>query len=445
MHLPQDFINLISSILSPSELGNFKAAMSDAPEVSIRANDKFPVASTSLPISTQVPWCNNAFYLSERPNFTLDPLFHAGAYYVQEASSMFLHQVLQQHVDTYSKVLDMCAAPGGKSTLIAQYLNPQTGLLLSNEYVSQRAHILSENITKWGSPHTIVTNNSPEHFEQFPQFFDAILVDAPCSGEGMFRKDEGAIKEWSLDNVHKCVERQRTILHSAYQALAENGVLIYSTCTYNNLENENNVKWMIDEYDMEFLEVSTESSWNIITTEFGYRFMPHKTKGEGLFMAVLRKTTSDGKHYKSKKQKQHPKSMDNLLDWTINFTAPKTILHKDTVHAVENTHYDFICDSLSRLNVYTFGLPLATIKGKHNIPHAALALSKNINRNSFNSTDVDYNTALKFLKTEALYLPDAEQGFLLITYQNVPLGWVKNLGNRCNNNYPSNWRIRMSI
>ncbi len=442
MQLPQDFIELIKPML-PHDWEEFVAALSQSPEVSIRHNSKLAV--DNLPSSEHaVPWCPNAYYLSVRPNFTLDPLFHAGAYYVQEASSMFVFQALKQYVSPSSLILDMCAAPGGKSTLVAQFLS-EDGLLVSNEYVSQRAHILSENIQKWGCPNNVVTNNAPEHFEHYAQMFDTILVDAPCSGEGMFRKDEGAIKEWSLSNVEKCVARQREILHSAYLALAEDGYMIYSTCTYNTKENEENVQWLIDNYDMEYCPLQIEDTWNIIETERGYRFMPHKTKGEGLFLAVLRKAQSSGRYYKVRKNKQAPPKDPTLLKWLNSPNRYETIIHKDVIHAISKDYYALVCDMLSHLNVFSFGVPLATIKGKNHVPNHSLAISKDIKLSEFNTVELYRQTALTYLKTETLMLPGAPLGILLVMHQSLPLGWVKNIGNRCNNMYPSNWRIRMSI
>ena len=275
--------------------------MADEPSVSIRLNSKITDNRLQITDSTSfltphssfltVKWCEQGRYLSERPKFTYDPLFHAGAYYVQEASSMFVWQALSQLVEQDALVLDLCAAPGGKSTAIAQYLS-ENGFLVSNEYVPQRAHVLVENITKWGAPNCVVTNNAPRHFEKLKTRFDAILVDAPCSGEGMFRKDERAREEWSPANVDMCVERQREILESAWKVLKPGGVLIYSTCTFNSHENEEQVQWLIDEMEAEYLPLKIEDDWMITETERGYRFLPHKTRGETYLPGVPVKTSA---------------------------------------------------------------------------------------------------------------------------------------------------------
>ena len=293
--LPAGFIDSVRPLLG-AETDEFLSALDSEPPVSVRLSRKVRSVGgySGVPASWRpVPWCPDGYYLPERPQFTLDPLLHAGAYYVQEASSMFLWQVLVQHAAPDWLVLDMCAAPGGKSTLIGSFLS-ERGFLVCNEFVPQRANILAENISKWGRGNTLVTNNAPAHFGQYGGLFDAVVVDAPCSGEGMFRKDEGAIAEWSPANVAKCVVRQREILSSAWDALKPGGLLVYSTCTYNRMENEENVQWLMAEYGAELLDVATDGSWGVWRTECGCRFMPHRTLGEGLFMAAVRKPGERG-------------------------------------------------------------------------------------------------------------------------------------------------------
>ena len=335
--LPKGFEEMVRSVIGDGEWDAFVEALSDEPSVSVRINAQCTMHNSQCTIHnaqctmnnaqctmhnaqctmhnsqftmhnsqctmhnaqlidgqlstlnsqlSTVKWCEYGRYLSERPKFTYDPMFHAGAYYVQEASSMFVWQALTQLVDKDAVVLDMCAAPGGKSTAIAQYLS-EDGFLVSNEYVPQRAHVLVENITKWGAPNCVVTNNAPRHFEKLKSRFDAILVDAPCSGEGMFRKDERAREEWSPANVEMCVERQREILESAWHVLKPGGVLIYSTCTFNSHENEEQVQWLIDEMGAEYLPIKIGEDWMITETERGYRFLPHKTRGEGLLSVFM--------------------------------------------------------------------------------------------------------------------------------------------------------------
>ena len=215
--------------------------------VSIRLN---PRKSAGLEIidGERVPWCRNGYYLRQRPNFTMDPLFHAGCYYVQEAASMFLDEVLRQHLTPdYSPrtALDLCAAPGGKSTLLRAVL-PEDCVLWSNEPVRLRFNILDENVTKWGYKNHIVTSQYPRDFRKAKQKFDLILCDVPCSGEGMFRKDEATIREWSPQQVEKCWQLQRDIVSDAWASLNAGGIMIYSTCTFNTKENEENIRWMLE-------------------------------------------------------------------------------------------------------------------------------------------------------------------------------------------------------
>ncbi|MDR0872195.1 MAG: rRNA cytosine-C5-methyltransferase [Prevotellaceae bacterium] len=476
MNLPQAFINQIQPILG-AETADFLQALQTESPVSIRLNDKVQSAMTDT-----VKWCETGFYLPERPLFTADPLFHAGAYYVQEASSMFVEQAVKQHINEPVRMLDLCAAPGGKSTHLSSLL-PAGSLLVSNEIIRSRAYILAENLIKWGNANVVVTNNEPKDFSGLQSFFDAVLVDAPCSGEGMFRKDEGAIAEWSPDNVRKCAERQRDILTAVWSALKTDGILIYSTCTYNRAENEENVQWIIRELGAELLQIRIDEAWGITASDFGYRFYPHKTRGEGFFLSVLRKTESphcgldpvsfrhcgldpqtpasfchcglDPQTHRKQGKKgiaghtstalsnqtrndELKNQLKNPNNWTISIDGNKiSALPKDRVEDIDYLR--------KRLNIMHAGIPLAEQKGKDFIPEAALALSKNIDLLQVNTFEADLPTALRFLQREAIETPDAPRGYLLIMYQGLPLGWVKNLGNRANNLYPNEWRIRMRL
>ncbi len=434
---PQDFVQDIKRRFG-TEADNFLQALDSEPPVSIRLNDK-----TTFDYADIVPWCENGRYLAERPSFTADPLFHAGAYYVQEAASMFVEQVVKQYITEPIKMLDLCAAPGGKSTLLSSAL-PSGSLLVSNEYVKNRANILAENMTKWGNENTIVCNNKPSDFAQFPSFFDAILVDAPCSGEGMFRKDETAVSEWSADNVKMCVKRQREILSDVWDALKQDGLLIYSTCTFNEHENEENVRWIADELGAEILRLKTQPDWQITETPEGYHFYPHKTKGEGLFLAVLRKTSASDtfrtKNDRPQKQNKELATLQNWLNGDFVFSTFGT-----RVKAVPTNYANEFSLIEKNLHILASGITVAEQKGKDFIPDISLALSKKINRNSFATCEVDYETAIRFLQKEAIVLPQTEHGYVLLTYKNVAIGFVKNLGNRANNLYPQEWRIRMKI
>ena len=291
MNLPQDFTTYTSTLFGPERWARFLHALNELSPVSVRLNPwkkpvPFPFAS-----ATPVPWCKQAYWLSEHPNFTLDPLFHAGVYYVQEAASLFLDHVLREHVTDSVTALDLCAAPGGKSTLMRAAL-PQGSVLVSNEPDRRRANILLENMLKQGHPDVLVTHNFAHEFATTDLAFDVILTDIPCSGEGLFRRDEGAINEWSLQNVHMCQERQRKILKDIWPCLRTGGLLIYSTCTFNTRENEENVRWLAEELGAEILSVSTKTEWKItgsLLNDFEapvYRFIPGVTKSEGLFKGI---------------------------------------------------------------------------------------------------------------------------------------------------------------
>jgi len=442
MNLPDDFIIRTRPLLK-DQWDNFVEALAKEAPTSIRLNKSKYISEMSM---QKVPWCDTGYYLEQRPQFTFDPLFHMGNYYVQEASSMFITQILKQHASPDARILDLCAAPGGKSTLIADYLNEE-GLLVSNEIIRSRAYILSENITKWGIPNTIVTNNDPLQIGKLKGFFDAILVDAPCSGEGMFRKDEGAIAEWSVDNVKLCKERQQKILADIWPALKEDGILIYSTCTYNTEENEQNVQWIRDELDADILSVETEKEWDItssVTEDVSaYRFFPHKTKGEGFFCAVLKKK---GEEYGLEKTKSKEKNKTVLPSEYQNYIFDKNnfVFYQDKNNwcAFPLKHYDDLQTIKSYLTTISEGICLGEFKGKDFIPHQSLAQSIHLNINAFTHYEADQRTSIAYLRKEPVVLEDMPKGYVLLTYQNKPLGFVKNIGNRANNLYPQEWRIR---
>lgn len=440
MELPKEFIVRTKDIIQ-SEFRSFTQALDAEPPVSIRVNNKIPLK----PSSEQVAWCKFGYYLNKRPLFTADPLFHAGAYYVQEASSMFLQQALEQLVSKDSTVLDLSAAPGGKSTLISQFL-AENGFLVANEIIRSRAHILTENMIKWGNDNVFVSNNAPSDFKKLPGFFDVIVVDAPCSGEGMFRKDKGAVNEWSVQNVMMCATRQKDILTDVWDSLKTDGLLVYSTCTYNRDENEENVKWFENNLGAEFLPLNTDEFPQITASDRGYRFYPHKTQGEGFFLAVLKKTATTHSFRKQKSNKQKNTINSEIIMLRNQLLEPENwviLQENNTISAVRKTHSNKIEILNKILRPMHFGITLAKQKGKDFIPHISLALSKNLNRKKVNSVEIDRNTAIKYLQKESIFLPNSEKGFLLLTYKNTPIGWVKNLGKRSNNLYPNEWKIRM--
>ncbi len=443
MNLPSEFTTFANGFFS-SEYNDFLQALQQESPTSIRLNSAKVQQSLN---EKSVPWANKAYYLRQRPSFTLDPLFHAGCFYAQEASSMFLEQVFKQYVNQPVKVLDLCAAPGGKSTHILSLL-PEGSLLVSNEVIRSRAGILAENITKWGYPNAIVTNNDASDFKQLKHFFDIILIDAPCSGEGMFRKDPEAIRQWSPGNVTLCSERQQRIIADIWTSLKPNGLLIYSTCTYNTKENEENVEWITTTFDAETLPVETKKDWNIATPihPHVYRFFPHKIMGEGFSIAVIKKDEDEErvKITSSKNEKNKPAINSEIKQWLTNSEDFHFLENNRQITAIPHSIlYDYQILK-SKLKIVHAGISLAEIKGKDFIPTQALAFSNYLNKNTFNNVEIDYPTALKYLRKEAIVLSEnTPKGYALLNYKNIPLGFVKNIGNRANNLYPQEWRIRM--
>lgn len=444
--LPLEFIDSMRQQLG-NEAEQLLRALETEPVCSIRLNSKLDVLTFDCD-TDEVPWHLDGYYLSERPPFTLDPLFHAGCYYVQEASSMFIQQALEQYVDTDSVVLDLCAAPGGKSTLISEYLG-KDGLLLSNEVVRQRVFILSENIQKWGNGNTIVTHNTAaEYGERCKHLFDCILVDAPCSGEGMFRKDEQARSEWSLRAVRQCAERQRSILMDVWDALKPGGILLYSTCTFNTEENEKNVEWVAETLGADILPIDYDLSWGITETSAGYHFYPHKTKGEGFFLCALRK--HDNEPYEPFKYKEpkrvrevpHPEFLNEMRTW-LQHPDEWAVRYIDRFATAYPLKYKELIDTLSeKLTCISTGFGLGEERGRGIAPQHSLSMAKEFRREMFPNIALTREQALSYLRTEALNLSDVPLGLLVVTYENVPLGFVKNVGNRQNNLYPNEWRIR---
>lgn len=450
--LPPAFEERMKTMLG-TEAGAFFEALRTPSPVSIRLNpDKsmVPAYGTGDHPARQVEWCGSGLYLNERPIFTLDPCFHGGAYYVQEASSMFLWHVLQQIMPQRPlRVLDLCAAPGGKSTLLASTL-PEGSLLISNEVIRSRASILRENVIKWGRADIVVTNNDPADFSGLSGAFDMILVDAPCSGEGMFRKDERAIEEWSEANLRLCCERQKRILSDTWDCLKPGGFLIYSTCTYNRGENEDILEWMTGE--LEGASVSIEHSFNSITSAeskaFGYRFYPHKTEGEGFFIGVVQKQS--GEEWSARKSRKQEKAKPVLLPAELRerLFQPEQFagyLTENTTGFFPEKHREFITALESSLRLIYKGCEAIEVnKRKIKFQHP-LALYAGLNRERCVVCDTDLNTALTYLKKEDIPVTAPNGEWVLITHRNIAIGWGKSLGSRLNNYYPKEWRIRMKI
>lgn len=448
MALPIDFITRTRALLG-DEYEKLEAALQADVPVSIRINR--PKGTKALETSP-VGWSDTGYYLPERLSFTFDPLFHAGAYYVQEASSMFLEQAIRNFVTEPVRCLDLCAAPGGKSTHLLSTL-PEGSLLVSNEVIRSRSNILAENITKWGNPNNIVINNDPEEIGRLTHLFDVIVTDVPCSGEGMFRKDTDSTGEWSVANVNLCAARQRRIIHDIWDALKPGGLLIYSTCTYNTEEDEDNIHYIIEELGAEALTIPVKEEWQITGAlrhdHPAYRFFPHKTKGEGFFLAALRKAPGETEEIrprnKSKKErgKAAPVLPSVVNDWIEEAGKFRFELINDTIQAIPSAHQEAWQLIAGQCRIVTAGIRIGEIKGKDILPAHSLAMSTSLNREAFTTVEINWEDAVKYLKKEVLLLPEeTKKGYVLVCYNGFPLGFVKHLGNRANNLYPQEWRIR---
>lgn len=445
MKLNDNFEARTRSLFGEERYRRFASALDEEPVVSVRLNDRKPFASFD---GVPVPWAPEGRYLSARPVFTADPLFHAGCYYVQEASSMFLGQVVAQYINGPVRALDLCAAPGGKTTHLLQCL-PDGSLLVANEPMPLRAQVLAENVIKWGASSVVVTKNEPADFAAFKNFYDLIVVDAPCSGEGMFRKDSFAVEQWSESVVKQCAARQKEILSDIWGCLRPGGLLVYSTCTFNAAEDEECVQWITDELGAEPLAVQADADWNITgsLTEADLpvnRFIPGYTRGEGFFLALLRKE-GDAVVAQPRAGKLQPalaKYRNEVAGWLKNADAYDIIMQGDTITALPRTHAAAMLALQQKMRVLHAGIPLAEVKNNKLLPQHQLAMSEALSPTAFSRVDVEREQALAYLHRETLSLPNASIGYLLLTYKGVPIGFVKNVGNRANNLYPAEWRIR---
>lgn len=446
--LPDKFIERIK-LQNYIDSGSLIKALGEPSPVSIRINpakwDRRPVASEP------VPWSSRGFYLDRRPLYTPDPMFHAGCYYPQEASSMFIEQLFRSGLIGQGplRILDLCAAPGGKTTHLSSLAGPEA-LIVANDAIRTRARILAENVTKWGVPNTVVTWNDPSAFSRLEGFFDVILIDAPCSGEGMFR-DSTAVSEWSEDNACHCSLRQRRILMDAWPALKEDGLLVYSTCTFNPSENEENIIWLAGKQNAESIrpdipeyEGITEISLGNIR---GFGFHPGRIKGEGLFISVLRKRESTGnvpKGFRGSKNLRPSKDDLRKAQSLSIFDSAGVLSRGNELFYFPGSvsEYELLAGTLRLVKQ---GTGISTIKGRDYLPSHELALSTGIRANAFPSAELTYEQAVRYLKREELKDVSVPAGWVLVTLQSVILGFVNNIGRRLNNYYPPEWRIRMAV
>ena len=469
MQLRESFRRYLEEAIGEDRARVAFSAFDQPASVAVRIN---PSKAEPLPSVLEnggpVEWSTFGRMLSERPVFTLDPAFHQGRYYVQDSSSMFVgeffrHLLRERFAGCNSasaplKVLDLCAAPGGKTTDLAASLREFCGdnfLLVANEVMKQRVQVLADNVALWGDPNVVVTSDDPADFGGLSEFFDIILTDVPCSGEGMFRKDEEAVAQWSEDNVALCQARQRRILADVWPSLAEGGVLLYSTCTFNRYENDANVEWMIDTLGAEALSPVTDACGKVIRTEYGCSLVPGFVPGEGQYCAAVAKTASEGfisetlrgfPPYAKEKRRQNEKASAVPEGLAGLFATPVSLsVRSDLVIAVPERISELVRLLENCLRVMQKGCAVGTVKGRDLVPSADLALCNALAENAFPRAELTEKEALAFLHKDAVFLPDAPKGIVLVCFEGHALGFVKNLGNRCNNLHPQSRRIRMDI
>ncbi|MFY7945069.1 MAG: methyltransferase RsmF C-terminal domain-like protein [Crocinitomicaceae bacterium] len=440
--LPAKFIDRINRENPNHEI--LLSSLDTESPISIRLNPNKPQVLNHLEFAEKVPWCSTGYYLKSRPKFTLDPLFHAGCYYPQEAGSMYIESVFKSlDLSDSPAVLDLCAAPGGKSTLLAGLLNNQ-GILVSNEVIRSRAYILAENVTKSGYSNCLVSNNDPKDFSTLKGSFDVVLIDAPCSGEGMFRKDLKSRAEWSEENANMCSSRQKRIVMDVWDSLKENGYLIYSTCTFNPDENENNIDWLLNELDCEIVPIPMFKNVIPDSKNYGVYFLPGFTKSEGFYCCVLQKKEKVNLNSKIKLENLSIlKSIDHISSFTKNSSNSVFCNENETIHVSTELTFNFYRQHLKKLKWMKIGVKLGENTKKGFSPDIELALNPSL-INSHNTIEFTEKQALKFLHGDTFEL-EATFGIHLVSFQNQPLGFIKHLGNRFNNLYPKEWRIRMDL
>ena len=423
-------------------------AMKQPAPVSIRWN---PAKLTHPPtLKEPVPWCSTAEYLRERPSFYLDPLWHAGAYYVQEASSMFTGYIIESlSLPNGSRYLDLCAAPGGKSTHIASLLK-EDDLLVANETIASRNNILVENITRWGKDGVVVTQNSPAAFQSLGPWFDCMVVDAPCSGSGLFRKMPEAIQEWSTESVANCAVRKNSILEDILPALQQNGYLIYATCSFSHLENEANVDSICSRFPLESIDIAVPEAWGILrrTTKNGhtcYHFHPDRLEGEGFFVAVMQlRETVPGTVTSNSGQPPIQQADENIVAAVqgIADTGNREVISfKDAYFLLPPRQFYTIAQLHSHLYIKLHGTAIGEMKGKNLVPAHGLAMHPQI---TFNVPDfpLDAASALSYLRKSDIYLDNNYTGWATVSYNGLRLGWIKKIPQRINNYYPMGYRLR---
>lgn len=441
VELPEAFVERVSN--DPFLGDSLLKALNEEQPIAIRINSA--KGNSVFNGLEEIPWSKNGFYLPERPVFTLDPHFHGGRYYPQEAGSQFIDCIFRQlDLPDEPVILDLCAAPGGKSTLIADFLDGK-GILLANEVIQNRSRILKENLTKWGATNSLVSNNDPSDFSGLKNLFDCILIDAPCSGEGMFRKDQEARNEWSVESVNLCASRQKRIVMDCWDSLKPNGFLIYSTCTFNAQENEENVQWILDQTDSKLysLEIPFAKKGR---NGIGWYALPSELKTEGFYVVVIQK---EGEERAQKIKLKKKSSLTRLKPETwfnewIGDSKPELIQWNNYLFAIPANSFELVEILHSNLRIIKMGTELGEVSRKGLIPNEALALDPGILSKQVPDISLTREQALHYLKGETFPV-EGKHGFNTVSFEGTKLGWIKHLGNRFNNLYPKEWRIRMRI
>lgn len=445
--LPSDFTEKLAHILPENEHQSFLDSLQAPPITSIRYN---PQKNVQIHQQKQSPvkWCKQGFYLSERPSFTEDPTFWAGSYYVQEASSMFLGKVIEYILPKKDIcVLDLSAAPGGKSTHLISLISSGS-LLVANEIIKNRADILEENLIRWGNSNYLITQTDAQVWGNLENFFDIIVVDAPCSGEGMFRKEPQALSEWSLEKVNLCAARQRRILADVLPALKAGGFLVYSTCTYNTQENEENLVWLTKNQALKGISIPFEKEWGIRETQheniFAYRFFPHLLQGEGFFIACLQKSGNSLSNPKTQKNIFTPlpkKQVDILKNWINVPEKHQFYTYKNQIFLIQEHHSQLISQIAATAYIKHTSLQVGELKQNDFIPSHDLAMTSLVSQH-IQRLELDDEQAMKYLRKQDFMIDTNLKGWCLMQYKGLHLGWAKILPNRINNYYPVHQRVR---
>jgi 16S rRNA C967 or C1407 C5-methylase (RsmB/RsmF family) len=446
---PSGFEKMLTASLPAAEISPLLQSLQGTSHSCVRMNSLKNTTLNADKILNKIPFCADAFLLKERAEFVADPAFHAGAYYVQEASSTIIGTMVSRLLSMLSPdatLLDLCAAPGGKSTHIAASMR-SGDILVANEVIQSRTPILYENLAKWGAGNHIITRADAVHFAKCNNTFDIIIADLPCSGEGLFRKDAASMEHWSEENVNLCSARQTRISSDIWPALKPGGFLIYSTCTFNYKENEENVQTMAKELDAEIMVFDLPESWNLFSQLPGcYRLLPHRSPGEGFFFAVLQKKGSA--NTETKREKLYKKNEFQIAETEIPLSESYTMYSRnDEIYALKTADTEHLFALLQKLPMlYAPGTLVGkTLQKRHKLqlkPEAPLALMADLKRGYYPEIAADNSDILRFLRRDHLANSHKNEGIHLFTWKGLPIGFANGLQHQWNHGWPMEWRIR---